>query len=168
MHPDGPDAAAQDIATSSAASFSVRDALIFLLLLIVAGGVAAAALAADLVPLAELWVLGCILAILTIAFCCKVSKAFGPDEIGCRIPTGWAELVYRWLACLVFVLLIVVVAMWKTTCWGRIPTLLASDYPAAITLSGCTDPTHCGTFLRSDSLCDCECSNGRLELMPQP
>eukprot|EP01045_Picozoa_sp_COSAG04_P022762 COSAG04_NODE_2618_length_3845_cov_7.274693_3_plen_266_part_00 len=50
---------------------------------------------------------------------------------------------------------IALVVVYHETCWGHAPDTRLSDYAEAYTLSGCDDPTHCGTFLPIDSTCDC-------------
>lgn len=57
------------------------------------------------------------------------------------------------LATISFALVLPVV--YDNTCWGYTATTRPSDYATAYTLSGCSDPNHCGTFLRTDSTCDC-------------
>ena len=40
--------------------------------------------------------------------------------------------------------------------WSDCPTVVPSDYAPAYTLTGCSDPAHCGTFRRDPQMtCDC-------------
>ena len=53
---------------------------------------------------------------------------------------------------------VIVVLSFFTSCWGVNPALRDSDWPAAFTVSGCPNASHCGTFARAEVDFACGCA----------
>ena len=116
--------------------------------LIGAAAIAGVTFAVDMTPAGEFWL--CEAALLVLL--CLGFGRFGQEENG--VTKQWRTR-YSCLGVFALVFMVTLMPWYFGGCWGHASGISASDYAAAYTFSGCTDPTHCGTFVRTSSTCDC-------------